>query len=147
LHSTDAGGAVLQHLAFEFFLIELAKHGRIRLHEQQSDKADDHRDGCSLTQWKDTMSPNSSPIGTGMWVARILSGIGMLPESRDARSDESTGCNSNDRAGFAAGALSSRQNTGAKKKVMVMGAGIAGLPCAYELARRGHDVVPNPLLI
>src|SRR3954467_3142337 len=28
----------------------------------------------------------------------------------------------------------------AKKKVIVMGAGIAGLACAYELRRRGHDV-------
>src|SRR3954453_14545210 len=27
-----------------------------------------------------------------------------------------------------------------KKKVIVMGAGIAGLACAYELRRRGHDV-------
>jgi NADPH-dependent 2,4-dienoyl-CoA reductase/sulfur reductase-like enzyme len=28
----------------------------------------------------------------------------------------------------------------AKKTVIVMGAGIAGLACAYELKRRGHDV-------
>src|SRR5215813_12444626 len=27
-----------------------------------------------------------------------------------------------------------------KKTVVVMGAGIAGLSCAYELTRRGHDV-------
>jgi hypothetical protein len=32
-------------------------------------------------------------------------------------------------AGFAAGASSSGQNTAAKKKVIVMGAGIAGLSC------------------
>jgi len=32
------------------------------------------------------------------------------------------------------------QSVGAKKKVVVMGAGIAGMSCAYELVRRGHDV-------
>lgn len=33
------------------------------------------------------------------------------------------------------------QSRGAKKRVIVMGAGIAGLSCAYELVRRGHDAV------
>jgi monoamine oxidase len=32
------------------------------------------------------------------------------------------------------------QNASAKKKVIVIGAGIAGLSCGYELMRRGHDV-------
>jgi len=31
------------------------------------------------------------------------------------------------------------QGGGTKKRVLVIGAGIAGLACAYELARRGHD--------
>src|SRR4029077_9517667 len=31
-------------------------------------------------------------------------------------------------------------NAGAKKTVLVMGGGIAGLSCAYELMKRGHDV-------
>jgi len=32
-------------------------------------------------------------------------------------------------------------SSGRKKKVIVMGGGIAGLSCAYELMKRGHDVV------
>jgi monoamine oxidase len=32
------------------------------------------------------------------------------------------------------------QSAGAKKRVVVVGAGIAGLSCGYELVRRGHDV-------
>jgi monoamine oxidase len=33
------------------------------------------------------------------------------------------------------------QSQGAKKRVIVVGAGIAGLSCAYELIRRGHDAI------
>ena len=33
------------------------------------------------------------------------------------------------------------QTSGKKKKVIVMGGGIAGLSCAYELMKRGHEVV------
>ncbi|HET9321981.1 MAG TPA: FAD-dependent oxidoreductase, partial [Bryobacteraceae bacterium] len=32
------------------------------------------------------------------------------------------------------------QTHGQKKKVIVMGGGIAGLCCAYELMKRGHEV-------
>src|ERR1051326_7763924 len=35
--------------------------------------------------------------------------------------------------------LAAAQST-RKKRVLIMGAGIAGLACAYELVRRGHDV-------
>ena len=34
---------------------------------------------------------------------------------------------------------SAGQTSGTQKKVIVIGAGIAGLACAYELVRRGHD--------
>ena len=37
--------------------------------------------------------------------------------------------------------LAPAQAAGAKKMVIVAGAGIAGLSCAYELTKRGHDVV------
>ena len=44
-------------------------------------------------------------------------------------------------AGIASHSLQAAQaGGGAKKKVIVMGAGIAGLSCAYELVRRGHQV-------
>jgi monoamine oxidase len=33
------------------------------------------------------------------------------------------------------------QSSGRKKSVIIIGAGIAGLSCAYELLRRGHDVM------
>jgi monoamine oxidase len=32
------------------------------------------------------------------------------------------------------------QTTGARQKVIVIGGGIAGLSCAFELMKRGHDV-------
>ncbi len=40
----------------------------------------------------------------------------------------------------AAQSLAGRR-AGVTKRVVVMGAGIAGLSCAYELVRRGHDVI------
>src|SRR5260370_14864974 len=43
-------------------------------------------------------------------------------------------------SGRSAGMLSASQRAGAKKQVVGMGAGIAGMSCAYELVRRGHDV-------
>src|SRR5437867_2472531 len=43
-------------------------------------------------------------------------------------------------SGAALAGAAAAQNTGPKKRVIVVGAGIAGLSCAYELRRRGHDV-------
>jgi monoamine oxidase len=43
-------------------------------------------------------------------------------------------------AAYSAKGLLSGQSAGSKKKVVIVGAGIAGLSCAYELVRRGHDV-------
>ena len=42
--------------------------------------------------------------------------------------------------GTALAALAASTARAANKSVIVMGAGIAGLSCAYELKRRGHDV-------
>ena len=42
--------------------------------------------------------------------------------------------------GGAALAVASTSSAASKKTVIVMGAGIAGLSCAYELKRRGHEV-------
>ncbi len=39
-----------------------------------------------------------------------------------------------------AGALPTRAQTGVAKRVIVAGGGIAGLSCAYELMKRGHEV-------
>jgi monoamine oxidase len=43
-------------------------------------------------------------------------------------------------AALGGGVLAGGQATGSKKSVILMGAGIAGLSCAYELVRRGHNV-------
>jgi monoamine oxidase len=43
-------------------------------------------------------------------------------------------------AGGAAALASRASETSARKKVVIGGGGIAGLCCAYELSRRGHDV-------
>src|SRR5437763_2110565 len=42
--------------------------------------------------------------------------------------------------GTALAALAAPAARAAKKAVIVVGAGIAGLSCAYELTKRGHDV-------
>jgi monoamine oxidase len=42
--------------------------------------------------------------------------------------------------GVAAGVAVNARAAGSRKSVIVMGAGIAGLSCAYELTRRGHNV-------
>jgi len=44
-------------------------------------------------------------------------------------------------AGTLAATASAAQTSGKKKKVIVMGGGIAGLACAYELMKRGREVV------
>lgn len=44
-------------------------------------------------------------------------------------------------AGALAASPIQAQTSGRKKKVLVVGGGIAGLSCAYELMKRGHDVV------
>jgi monoamine oxidase len=43
-------------------------------------------------------------------------------------------------AAVVAHAAAAQQPTGSKKSVIVIGAGIAGLSCGYELMKRGHDV-------
>jgi monoamine oxidase len=43
-------------------------------------------------------------------------------------------------ASLGAGSLLAAQGGGAKKRVIVAGGGIAGLCCAYELVKAGHDV-------
>src|SRR6266576_852036 len=42
--------------------------------------------------------------------------------------------------GAAIAGLAAGQSAGAKKSVVVIGAGIAGLSCAFELVRSGHNV-------
>ena len=44
-------------------------------------------------------------------------------------------------SGAALGGMAAGQSAGGKKRVAIVGAGIAGLSCAYELVRRGHDPV------
>jgi NADPH-dependent 2,4-dienoyl-CoA reductase/sulfur reductase-like enzyme len=56
-----------------------------------------------------------------------MSGIGMSSTRRDLLKVSAVGL-----AGTLAG-----QNAGVRKKVIVIGAGIAGLSCGYELMRRG----------